>query len=285
VSLADAAAWLPAVDRYIASRATLNAKTVANHLTLLGSLLRLAVELEWMPRLPRIKKPKVRLINQDFSFLRTEDEIERFLRTAREKGEYVYVLYAPALFTGARAGELAGLRWDDVDFERRLVTIQRSYDGPTKAADVRYVPLVDRLLPTLRRWRLRHPGRLVFTNRDGGMLQPSGRIFQETLHDVLKAAGFDKVERNGKKRPYIRFHDLRHTFASHWTMRGGDLYKLQRVLGHKSAQMTLRYAHLLPSAFKDDFARFGGEPAVEDASVVEIGAAGRAKQKAQTSKR
>jgi integrase len=125
----------------------------------------------------------------------------------------------------------------------------------------------------------------VFTNRDGGMLQPSGRIFQEALHDVLKAAGFDKVERNGKKRPYIRFHDLRHTFASHWTMRGGDLYKLQRVLGHKSAQMTLRYAHLLPSAFKDDFARFGGEPTVEDASVVEIGEAGRAKQKARTSKR
>ena len=274
LSLAEPAAWLPAIDKYAASRSHLNKKTVANHLTLLGSLLRLAVELEWMPRLPQFRKPKVRLMSQDFSFLRTDEEISRFLRAAREKGEQVYVLYATAIFTGARAGELAGLRWDDIDFERRLITIQRSYDGPTKAEDCRYVPLVDRLLPILRAWRLRHPGRLVFTNRDGKMLQPSSRIFQETLHEVLEAAGFEKIERNGKLRPYIRFHDLRHTFASHWTMRGGDLYKLQRVLGHKSAQMTLRYSHLLPSAFQEDFGRFGAGNAFESGSnVIEFGKA------------
>jgi hypothetical protein len=49
-------------------------------------------------------------------------------------------------------------------------------------------------------------------------------------HRVLLAAEFPKVERNGKERPYVRFHDLRHTFASHWAMRGGDLFKLRRSL-------------------------------------------------------
>ena len=51
-----------------------------------------------------------------------------------------------------------------VDLEARLITVQRSFDGPTKADDVRYVPVLDPLLPVLRAWRLRHPGRLVFTS-------------------------------------------------------------------------------------------------------------------------
>jgi hypothetical protein len=67
----------------------------------------------------------------------------------------VFALYATAVFTGMRAGELGGLRWDDVDFDKRLVTVQRSFDGPIKAGDIRYVPILDALLPVLRAWRLR----------------------------------------------------------------------------------------------------------------------------------
>jgi site-specific recombinase XerD len=44
----------------------------------------------------------------------------------------------------------------------------------------------------------------------------------------------------------LHFHDLRHTFASHWMMAGGDLYVLKSILGHKSIVMTQRYAHLSP---------------------------------------
>jgi hypothetical protein len=92
------------------------------------------------------------------------------------------------------------------------------------------------------------------------MYQPSARIFQEALHRVLQDAGFPKVARSGKERPYIRFHDLRHTFASHWVMGGGDLFKLQKILGHKTVQMTMRYAHLQPTAFRDDYGRLGTAP-------------------------
>lgn len=195
-----------------------------------------------MPRVPKIKKPKVRLISQDFSYLRTTEEIRRFLVATEAEGEQTHVLYATALYTGGREGEIAALEWADVDFENRLITIQRSFDGPTKADDLRYVPILDVLLPILRAWRLRAPGRLLFTNRDGRMFQPSSRVFQDALHRVLKNGGFEKVVRHGKERPYIRFHDLRHTFASHWVMRGGDLFKLQKILGHKTVQMTMRYA-------------------------------------------
>jgi integrase len=64
--------------------------------------------------------------------LRTDDEVKRFLLAAREEGERVFVFYAVAVYTGLRAGELAALEGPDVDFDRRLITVQRSFDGPTQ---------------------------------------------------------------------------------------------------------------------------------------------------------
>ncbi len=243
------------VDAFSVERQHLDPKTLSNLLTLLGSMLRVAVDLDWLDRVPRIRKPRVRVISSDFSYLRTDDEIRGFLSAARGEGADVFVLYLIAIYTGMREGELAGLLWEDVDFERRLITVQRSFDGPTKAEDVRYVPILDPLLGELRAWRLRVGGRLVFTNRDGRMLGRSARVFQEVLHRVLRVAGFPTIDRKGKARRYIVFHDLRHTFASHWVMRGGDLFKLQKILGHKTVQMTMRYAHLQPTAFREDLAR------------------------------
>jgi integrase len=245
------------VDKLVVARQHLDPKTLANVLTLLGSMLAVAVDLHWLERAPKIRKPRVRLFSADFSYLRTDDEIQRVLRAARDQGEDVFALYATAIGTGMRAGELAALLWADVDFERRLICVQRSFDGPTKADDVRYVPILDALLAVLRQWRLACPGRLVFPNRDGAMLQRSARVFQEVLHRVLLAAGLPTIERKGKVRRYIVFHDLRHTFASQWVVHGGDLFKLQKILGHKTVQMTMRYAHLQPAAFASDYARLG----------------------------
>jgi hypothetical protein len=101
------------------------------------------------------------------------------------------------------------------------------------------------------------------------MFGESSRVFQEVLHRVLARAGFPKVLRGGKERPYIRFHDLRHTFASHWVMTGGSIFKLQKVLGHKSVQMTMRYAHLAPDAFVEDYGRLAAT-APTTAEVIEL---------------
>lgn len=254
-----------AVDKYIAEKAMgmngkpIGKKTINNHLTLLITQLNLAYELRWIARMPRIKKPKFRLFDSDYSYLRTRDEIRRFLVAAEGEGEHVLVLYTTAAYTGMRAGELAGLRWDDVNFETRLIAVQRSFEGPTKAGDVRYVPILDVLLPVLRRWRLKCPGQLVFPNERGSMHQESARVFQEIFHRVLDEAQFPKVEKNGKTRRYIVFHDLRHTFASHWVMNSGDIFKLQKILGHKDIKMTMRYAHLAPAAYAADFGRLGAE--------------------------
>ncbi len=122
----------------------------------------------------------------------------------------------------------------------------------------------------LKAWLLKTPGRLVFPNEAGNIHQQSARIFQETLHRILTNAKFPKVQHKGKERWYIRFHDLRHTFASHWMMNGGDLFRLQKILGHRSAQMTQRYAHLAPEAFAGDYGRMGAHSPIQPTMPVSI---------------
>ncbi len=259
-------------DVYVNERDELSEKTVANHLTLATTILNYVSRLKppWLTQVPKFRKPKVSWASKDFQYLRSDDEISRFLRAAkREKNEIVFVLYATAVYTGMRAGELAGLQWPDIDFEQRFITVQRSYDGPTKSGRIRWVPILDALLPILREWRLKCQTGFVFPSRNLKMQRASGRIYQEVLHRVLDVAGFEKVQRNGKLRPYIRFHDLRHTFASHWMLKGGDIYRLQRILGHQSITMTERYSHLSPTAFTQDFNRFPA-PVIEPAEVIEL---------------
>ena len=265
-----------AVDKFIVERIDLDKKTVANHLVLLGSMLKLAHELGWLLKAPKIRKPKIRMLGKDYRYLRTDEEVTRFLRTSHDEGFLVYATYAIAVFSGMREGEVAGLMWSKVDFDRRLITVDRSYEGPTKAEDTRYVPILDPLLPILRQLRLSCPGDVVVPNERGGIQGKSGRIFQEILHRVLDAAGFPKTERKSRSatkvsyRRYIVFHDLRHTFASHWVMKGGDLFKLQKILGHKTVQMTMRYAHLVPEVYAADHARFGDIAAGKSVVVVPL---------------
>ncbi len=233
-------------------------KTIHNALTLLITMLTAARdELRWVDWVPKVKKPSITKVDKNYRWLRSTAEIARFLSAAMQEGEHVYMLYAAAIYSGLRAGELAGLTWDCIDFDRRLIRVSKSFSGPTKNTCTRYVPILDPLLPLLRQWRLRRHPKLVFTNREGNMLLPSGRIYQEVLHRVLKRAGFPEERRGKRVRRYVTFHDLRHTFASHWVGAGGDIFKLQRILDHSTTEMTMRYAHLAPDAFDGDLGLLG----------------------------
>ena len=260
------------VDDFREERDDLSEKTVHNHLTLLRTLLGVARdELGWIGGFAKFKKPRLRLFESDFRYLRNDDEIRRFLAAARDEGPLAFTLYATAIYTGMRAGELGGLRRGDIDFEAGRITVQRSFDGPTKSGDARYIPLLAPLVPVLKQWLLQSPADHVFLNNEGGVLRPSGRIYQEVLQRVLEAGGFDTVTTSaGKQRHYIRFHDLRHTFASTWVSKGGDLFKLQKILGHKSPVMTQRYAHLSPDAFKGDIERLGSVDALAEGVVLKL---------------
>jgi integrase len=75
---------------------------------------------------------------------------------------------------------------------------------------------------------------------------------------MLERAGFAPTEVGGKLRRHMTFHGFRHTFASHWVMNGGELFKLQQIGGWKSHAMVQRYAHLAPHAFEGDWSLRSG---------------------------
>lgn len=242
------------VDEFKLNTKHLSDKTLHNILTLLITILRFSFDKRWLIQEPRIKKPK--LTSAEFSYLKTDEEIKRFLFAAKDYSSRCYYLYAAAIYTGLRAGELAALKWTDIDFTKRLIKVDKSFEDTTKNNKIRYVPILDVLLPYLIEWRKQNPdSQFIFPSTTGTILLPSAYIFQENLQRVLEIANFKPL--NANYSHYITFHDLRHTFASHWMMNGGDIFKLQKILGHSDLKMTQLYAHLEPRVFENDYAIFG----------------------------
>ncbi|MFC1667090.1 site-specific integrase [Candidatus Omnitrophota bacterium] len=125
-------------------------------------------------------------------------------------------------------GEILGLKWQDIDFSRRII-----YLLDTKNGEKRELPMNDTVKTALLR-TLRHPDSpYVFGDKNG-------RPFRD-----IRKSFFTAIRKSGIIN--FRFHDLRHTFSSHLVMSGVDLNTVRELLGHKSLKMTLRYAHLSPN--------------------------------------
>jgi len=140
-----------------------------------------------------------------------------------------------AIHTGMRQGEILGLTWTGVDLFRRTVTVFKSKNG-----ERRTLPLNQAALDLLK-----HKAgsrsldtELVFPSEAQTRLNASN--LSRSLHLVLEKA----------KITDFHFHDLRHTCATRMVQAGVDLYKVQRLLGHKSPIMTQRYAHHYPESLR-----------------------------------
>lgn len=195
-----------------------------------------------------VDKPSVAGQAMDFNFLSAE-EADRLLEWSREHQPKEYPAYATAMYTGLRMGEMWGLRWSDCDLDRGLITVRRSYRLAPKSGKPRAVPINPALLPVLRLWRKDCPKSdegLVFPSKHGCMRQKD--------HDY----GFKKAL-DGAECHEVGFHGLRHTFASHFMMSGGNILTLQKLLGHSSVAVTMKYAHLAPDFMRDEISRLSFE--------------------------
>ena len=169
---------------------------------------------------------KVKLFKEDNRRLRflSHEEIKRLLACAN--GQFKVILIT-ALHTGMRLSEILNLKWKDIDFETGYITILNSKNGEKK--DIPLSPTLTQTLKNAIRYvRSEH----VFCNKKG-----------EPVKDIRKS--FATALSNANITDF-RFHDLRHTFASHLVMQGTDLKTIQELLGHKTFEMTLRYSHLSP---------------------------------------
>jgi integrase len=174
-------------------------------------------------------------------------EIEKLLAAcADSKNPYLSAIVALALNTGMRKAEILGLAWERVDLAADFGLSAKLTLYRTKSGKPRGVPLnqdaVDALVVVEPKPE-RRTG-LVFKRSDG---TEWGQI-RTAFDGALTRAGIEN----------FRFHDLRHTFASHFMMRGGSLYDLKEILGHSDIKMTMRYAHLSPHHLHGSIAKVEG---------------------------
>ena len=171
-----------------------------------------------------------------------------FLREAKETG--VYEMYYIELATGLRRGELLGLKWDDIDLVSRTIRVQRQVaridgeivEAPLKTKNsYRTVSIGADAIEVLKEQKKKvGDSGYVFPSPNGGPISPDSVL--NMLHRVLERAGL----------PKIRFHDLRHTFATLALQNGVDIKTVSGMLGHFSAGFTLdTYAHVTTAAQRE----------------------------------
>lgn len=142
--------------------------------------------------------------------------------------KWLHPIIIIALYSGMRRSEILKLKWSDIDFNLKTITLTE-----TKSGERRIIPISEKLfdlLNTLPGWRKEEK---VFPNINGNMV----------------TMAFRRACRNASIKDF-RFHDLRHTFASQLAMRGVTERFLQELLGHKDPRMTKRYSHLSNEALK-----------------------------------
>lgn len=224
----------------------LSAKTVRNINQVISSAMDVAVKHKLILSNPTdgCELPKVG--HKEMHTIHAE-QLGAFLQEAKKSG--VYELYYLDLATGLRRGELLGLKWEDVDLAHGVIHVRRQVyriDGEVKEVPLktknayRNISISKDAVEMLQEMEKHRISEYVFPSPSGGPISPDSVL--NMLHRVLKRAGL----------PAVRFHDLRHTFATLALQNGVDIKTVSGMLGHFSAGFTLdTYAHVTTAAQKE----------------------------------
>ncbi len=237
---------------------TLSPSTVRRYLTVLQSVFKQAVKLGLILdspakverlTLPKAQAPKIEIF--------TKQEAAQMLEALEGEDLQFQTLVQLAIFTGARRGELTALKFSDIDFEQRKITIERAAykikgqplaTKPPKDYETRTVTINEscvELLKMLKAEKIENAQRLgsqwlggnwVFTQWNGEMMNP-----------MTPTKQFSKfLKRNGLK--HRKFHSLRHTSATLLLYAGVNIKQVQGRLGHGDIETTNKYLHLIEEA-------------------------------------
>ena len=169
---------------------------------------------------------KVKFLKENNKRLRYLD-VEECQRLIGICPDHLKPIVTVALNTGMRRGEILGLRWEQVDLRHGFILLETSKNG-----ERREIPINTTLEYLFKEMPHSVESKYVFVDKNGKPYKEIKRSFSTALRRV----GISD----------FRFHDLRHTFASHLVMAGIDLTSVKELLGHKTITMTLRYSHLAP---------------------------------------
>lgn len=207
-------------------------RTVNYELSLMGHAFNMALcDWEWVRENPvrKVRKEKVRNTIERWLTL---DEEEKLVAASPKWLQEIIVF---AIQTGFRESEILGLTWKQVDLNRRTITIFEQKNG-----GIDTLPVSQRALGILLHKREERHGQnqWVFPSQCGTKLCQHNLI--RAFHEAIKRARIDK----------LRFHDLRHTFATRLVQNGVDLYSVQKLGRWKTTAMITRYAHHYPESLR-----------------------------------
>ena len=226
----------------------LSAKTVRTLNQIISSAMKLAMEQKLIAHNPADGCALPRVEHREMKTLPAE-QLAAFLNEAKKTG--TYEMYYLDLATGMRRGELLGLKWEDIDFDHGVIHIRRQVarlngtvqEAPLKTRNsYRNISIGADAVELLKQKKEQDNGKsvYVFPSPTGGPLAPDSVLHM--FHRVLERAGL----------PKIRFHDLRHTFATLALQNGVDIKTVSGMLGHFSAGFTLdTYAHVTTVAQRE----------------------------------
>jgi len=199
--------------------------SVNKNISILKAMIKKAVEWKMIEEHVLKEVGKVKLLPANNKRLRylSKEECKALISTCRP---HLKPIVITALNTGMRYGEILGLEWNKhIDLKHGFILLDR-----TKNGERRQIPINQTLRNTLKSLPRRLDNPYVFCSKDGKKYVEIHCSF----NTALRKAGIHD----------FRFHDLRHTFASHLVMAGVDITTVKDLLGHKTLTMTLRYAHL-----------------------------------------
>lgn len=179
----------------------------------------------------KLKVPKGRIV------FHTTEEISAILANCPSEGWRLVVLLGAR--AGLRRGEIAALQWQDVDFKNNQL-----YIAPNKTEKHRFVPMPKDLREALQ--NAQKCSKTDFVVEVGEESARGSKYFISAAY----AKNMSKLKVGGKK-VHCFLHKLRHTYASHLVQAGVDLYRVSKLLGHSSIQMTEIYAHLAPANLQE----------------------------------
>jgi integrase len=203
---------------------------VNRELAVLKHMLNKAVE--WgMLEISPFRKGKRLMFKENNHILRflSEAEIEALLAACPK---HLRPIVETALLTGMRKEELLSLKWEQIN--HGLIHLFK-----TKGGNPRHIPISGRLVEIFQQLRHQNQLRSLYVFCDGKGLRFN--TVRRSFATACLKAGIS----------HFRFHDLRHTFASHLIMRGANLKTVQELLGHSDIKMTMRYAHLSPGHLQE----------------------------------
>jgi integrase len=233
--------------------------SIASHAgVILGLVLKFARRRKWIVRSPLtddpLKVPRLKARN-DCPTVQDVFELLEFLSTLRpndqlRRQQSSFAMVAMAIFTGMRAGEIAGLLWENVDLAKGTIKVRHSlskYDGlkgPKTESGIRELAihpvLRQALIPIAKRAGWPTTG-YVFTTRTGAPMVP-GKIYSTYFAPQMRRLGLV----DGRGRPKFRFHALRHFYQSVVSASGKvSLVDQAKLMGHTKETMTIHYTHSL----------------------------------------